>query len=322
MRRLFNRLLDSLHISGRDFAPFLLALLLAFSIWLIHNLSLRYNDYLQVSVSATSSLDGYAQKSTNKCEVIARCRARGYTVIQSKLRKKKVIEVEFSPSTLKHKGSDIFYVTSSVLQDYAHIFFGDDATVEYYVTDTLFFRFPSVNHKRVPVIPVTSLTYRSQYVGGPITLVPDSVTVYGEPYVLKNISGIQTVQLRMFDLDHSVDGMVHLEPVRGVRTSVDQVRYSVDVVRYVQMKRMVPITFTNVPSDKEFLVFPSEVEVTLKCIFPLMSDPFDNFSVVADYSSFLGSLSGKCKVEPKFMPVGVISFEADPPYVDCLVGDK
>ena len=52
MGDLYNRILKSFNISGRDLAVFLLALLLAFSIWLIHNLSLKYNDYLTASVGS------------------------------------------------------------------------------------------------------------------------------------------------------------------------------------------------------------------------------------------------------------------------------
>ena len=39
----YHRLLEKLHINGRDLAIFLLSLLLAFSIWIIHNLSLEYS---------------------------------------------------------------------------------------------------------------------------------------------------------------------------------------------------------------------------------------------------------------------------------------
>ena len=81
MKNLFHRLLSSLNIGGRDWVVLLLALLLAFSTWLIHNLSLRYNDYLRVSVVARCNIEGHADVSANKCEVIARCRTTGYKVI-------------------------------------------------------------------------------------------------------------------------------------------------------------------------------------------------------------------------------------------------
>ena len=43
-----HRLLGRLHLDGRDISVFLMSLLLAFSIWLIHNLSLNYSDTISV----------------------------------------------------------------------------------------------------------------------------------------------------------------------------------------------------------------------------------------------------------------------------------
>ena len=72
-----------MNISGRDLAVFLLALLLAFSIWLIHNLALKYNAYLDVTVQASCNIDGHSELSSDYSHVVARCRATGYNVIKS-----------------------------------------------------------------------------------------------------------------------------------------------------------------------------------------------------------------------------------------------
>ena len=72
MRDLIHKILQLLNISGRDWAVFLLALLLAFSIWLIHNLSLKYTEFMQASVEAVSNIEGHFNKSSNRSDVIAR----------------------------------------------------------------------------------------------------------------------------------------------------------------------------------------------------------------------------------------------------------
>jgi hypothetical protein len=205
MRKLYHRLLKSLNINGRDFAVLLLALLLAFSIWLLHNLSLKYNDYLSVSVVAHSNLEGYSDVSADRSEVMARCRATGYNVISSNVKgRKKVVDIEFKPSVMRHKSGETFFVTASDLQEYAHLIYGDDVTVEYFVTDTLFFRFPAQDHKKVPVHPVYSVTYRTQYMSsGGFQVEPDSVTLYGEPHRLEIIDRVYTSPIRYSDLDKS-----------------------------------------------------------------------------------------------------------------------
>ena len=47
-----HKLFGRLHVDGRDISVFLMSLLLAFSIWLIHNLSLNYSDTVSVPVVA------------------------------------------------------------------------------------------------------------------------------------------------------------------------------------------------------------------------------------------------------------------------------
>ena len=81
MRDLLHKLLKSLNFSRRDWAILLLALLLAFSVWLIHNLSLRYSDYLSVPVVAKCNIDGHAAESSDKSDIAARCRATGYNIL-------------------------------------------------------------------------------------------------------------------------------------------------------------------------------------------------------------------------------------------------
>ena len=68
LRELYRRLLDSLHIKGRDVTVFLLSLLLASSVWLLHNLSLNYSDLVSIPVTAQSNIEGHSAYSSNRSE--------------------------------------------------------------------------------------------------------------------------------------------------------------------------------------------------------------------------------------------------------------
>ena len=260
MKDLINRILKALNISGRDWAVLLLALLLAFSIWIIHNLSLKYNDYLTMPVAAKCSIDGHAALASNTCDVVARGRATGYKVLKFNAPgRRKPVTVEFSPSVMKHKEGDLYYVTSDALQEYTHLIYGSGVSIEYFASDTLFYRFPVVNSKKVPVVPVSSLTYDSQYMSdGQMEISPDSVYVYGEPHRLETISQVYTRPIRYSDLNSNVSGFVELEKVRGVSFSENQVRYGINVVRFVEMTSVVPVRCINVPADKILMVISTK----------------------------------------------------------------
>lgn len=319
MKNLLNRLLSGLNISGRDGVVLTLSLLLAFSVWMIHNLSLKYNANLKAEVVAVSNLDGYEDVSVSSAEVTARARTTGYKIIASYAKSKRPVRVEFPQTVMQYYSDDRFYITGDRLTEYSHVIFGEDVSVEHYVTDTLFFRFPKINSRKVPVVPVSLLTFRSQYMSrGPLKVEPDSVVVEGEPHLLENIERVYTAPIRYFDVSENISGVIPVEPLRGVDMQLKEAYYSMDVTRYVEIVEKLPVSVKNVPIDRTLLVFPSTVEVRFKCEFPLTD--FDGAQIKAsvDYNEFKSSLKGNCIVNVTGLPKGVITYEVEPVSVRCV----
>ena len=324
MKDFFKRIFSSFNFDGRDWAVLLLALLLAFSIWLIHNMALKYNDNLCASVVAVSNIDGHASKSINECQVTARCRATGYKHLMYGLKNRaRSIEVNFPASALKHKSGDEYYILSSDLMEYSGQIFSSGISVEYFNADTLFYRFPFENHKTIPVEAVFSLAYRQQYMSdGRVEISPDSVIVYGEPFRLESINSIKTEPIRYSDLHSDVNGTVKLEQIQGVRVSDSQISYSIDVVRFTELQTVTPIGAVNVPDGKTLSVYPSVARVSVKYEFPPVAGFTEEVSLVVDYGDFQESLSGKCRVKMIAPKEGVISYEINPPYVECIAEER
>ena len=323
MRNLIHKILKSLNINGRDRAILLPALLLAFSIWMIHNLSLKYNDYLKVYVIAKCEIPGHADISANRCEVIARCRATGYKMIRSAIKSGKSINVIFKPSDIRHKEGDMFYVISSDLIEYASHMYGADVTVDHFMTDTLFFRFPAVHNKKVPVVPVSLLTFESQYMSrGELQILPDSVVVEGEPSLLESVHQVYTTPIRHLDVSENINGLALLEQIRGIHVETQEIYYSLEVCRYVEVVKEIPVAIEGVPSDRKLMVFPSTVTVLMKCEFPLLDNNDGNLKAYVDYSDFSTSLGGNCLVKLASLPKGVISYEIDPVAVRCVEEER
>ena len=324
MRDILHRLLKALNFNRRDWVVLLLALLLAFSTWLIHNLALRYNDYLKVSVTAVCNLDGHSNVSENRSEVMARCRTTGYQVIKYNFRPHTLeTKIQFNPSVMKPLSDDTFYVTSSDLQEYSHLIFGDKVTVEYFVSDTLFFKFPQQDNKRVPVYLVHSLSFRPQYINASeFTCIPDTITIYGDKYKIDKIDKVFTTPIRHSDLYEDIQGLAPIEMIRDIRYSDTEVRYSMDVTRYVELKDTYQVQVVNVPADKKLLVYPSYIEATFKCRYPLADAAMDNVVFEVDYEDFISSLNGKCNVKPKGFTDSVLNYQIDPVAVDCVLEDR
>ena len=322
MRNLLHKILSALNLNRRDWVVFLLALLLAFSIWLIHNLSLKYNDYLSVSVVAQCNIPGHAYRSANRCEVTARCRATGYKLIRSYINRRKSHTVTFRASEMSHYEDDIYYILSSELMNNTSKIYGQGVTVEAYLSDTLFFRFPAETFKKVPVSAISSIKFKNQYMPETsLSVQPDSVFVYGEPYRLESIEAVYTKPINYSSVSEDIRGVASLEKIKGVRLSEDQVRYSMNVKRFVEISCMLPVRVAHLPSDKTMKLYPSSAQVTLRCNFPLSEDPERGLSLEVDYNDYLNSLGGKCMLHLVGASRGIISYEIDPSYVSAIVED-
>ena len=316
----YHKLLDKLHVNGRDLTVFLLSLLLAFGIWLIHNLSLNYSDIVSVQVVAVSNLEGHSKKSSNTSAIVARCRTTGFNMIRlHNSFKKKAVSIFFDKTDLHHKDGDAFYITSESLSKYVRDIYGDGISLESFTSKIVYFRFPYENHKKVPVQPVHVLSFKSQYMAtGEMKLDPDSVVVYGEPYHIDRIERVYTQTISLSNLHSGVHGVARIEDIKGIRMSDEEVNYSMDVVRYVEIQATLPLKVRNVPSDRILTVYPSKANVILRCIFPVTDDPTGKVGIYVDYRDFMNSINGRCVPRSGKLPQGVIEVITDPQIFDCV----
>lgn len=314
MRGFFNRIFKLLNIGGRDWVVFLLALLLAFSTWIIHNLSLKYSVYLKVQVFAESNIEGCEQKSISGSEIMARCRTTGWRILYHRIIDDGIVEVAFPSSVFQHEGGDTYFITSDKLHEYADQLFGQNVSVEYFVTDRVDFEFQKEVFKRVPVKAVSSLSFQDQYMASsPLVMVPDSVTVYGDHMHLDALEYVTTATIAHSSIDEDFSGMIPLTQMNGMRLSVDEVHYKMEVTRYIEVQREdVPVIVKGVPAGQKVSVEPKTVDVTLYVEFPLRADPKKDLLISASYDDLKASLSGNVMLYPSSLPLGVIKYEITP----------
>ena len=322
---ILDRIGRFLKADGKDLTIFLMSLLLAFSVWLVYNLTLNYTKVVSVPVVAHSNLDGHRQVSANTVTVLARCHTRGFDLIRldNAASEGKPIEVNILPSDLHSKGGEIFYITSSELNRYVKDIFGDKAGMEAFVTDSLFFRFPYENSKKVPVHPVYTISCEPQYMAvGGLRMTPDSVVVYGEPFHLENIDRVYTKPFSLEDLKNTAHGEVKLAEINGVRTSVESVEYVVRVQRYVELSATMQIRSRNVPKNKTMVIYPSSAKVLFRCAFPVSVEPEKDLHFYIDYNDFAGSLGGRCLAKCDDLSDEILSYTMEPEVFECVESDR
>ena len=74
--------------------------------------------------------------------------------------------------------------------------------------------------------------------------------------------------------------------------------------------------------DLAVLVVVVVLVVLVQALVVVVVAVAEDVSLVVDYNEFQESLSGKCRVKLAAPRDGVIVYEVDPPYVECIVVEK
>ena len=313
------RFLEKLHINVRDLVVFLLSLMLALGIWLVHNLTLRYSSIMNVTVTAVSNIPGRAAESSNTAVISARCRASGFKLIRNRRNEDNTIKVFFNPEEFTRGDNDSYYISSNALASYVPDIFGEDVQLESFVTQNAIFRFSAENNKKVPVSPKLITSFRPQYTAmGSIQFSPDSVMLYGDPNYLESLDRVFTRPLELKNLKNDAHGEVALDVPSGIRSSDQTVSYSLQVTRYVEVSSEIRIDVINLPADKFLSVYPSTAKVLFRCVFPLSVDPTRNVSLYIDYEEFTQSINGRCVARLSGLPSSVIDYTVEPQVFECI----
>lgn len=314
-----SRFLERMHIDVRDLVVFLLSLMLALGIWLVHNLTLRYSAIMNVTVTAVSNIQGRAAESSNTAVITARCRASGFKLLKNSRNQDKTIKVYFNPEEFTKGDNDTYYLSSNVLASYVPDIFGEDVQLESFVTQNAIFRFSAEDYKIVPVSPRLISSFRPQYTAmESIKFSPDSVILYGDPNYLESIDRVFTRPLELKNLKNDAHGEIGLDVPSGLRASEKAVSYSLPVTRYVEVSSELRIDVINLPADKFLSVYPSTAKVVFKCIFPLSVDPTRNVSLYVDYEEFTQSINGRCVARITGLPSSVIDYTVEPQIIECM----
>lgn len=303
----------------KNWLNIILCIALSAIIWLIHNLSQESNGLVSVPVLAQSNIPGRAVDASAEVLITARARSTGYMLYGLSRENTRPRTVKFASEDLVHREGDYFSISENALSKYTSAIFGEGVTVLSFTADNILFKFEPQDFKKVPVRPFVNLSYRSQYTAlGEISISPDSVLVYADARRLDMIDAVFTEPINLRDVHSSIHGPVKIETPVGARLSEDEVEYSLEVTRFVEFKRTLPVSVRGSSRRGRVAVLPSQSTVTFRCVFPLKSDPSEQVSLYVDYLDFAASIDGSCIVKVDGLPSSVISCKLDPEVCVCV----
>lgn len=312
---LFQKIRGMLHLQRHDWMALVFSLVLAAAVWMIHNLSLKYTVMLSVPVSAQcSGLDGYDSQSIESERIVARFRATGFDILRDKrYSNTNPCRVRFFPEDIHLHPTGSFYMTSRDLMDYTRDIFGESAVVEYFASDTVFFRFSPRRYKKVPVVLESTVTLDPQYqLAGPVVVDPDSILVYADPLRLEHIDAVHTERVWENAMTASKDGIVGLRSLSGVRFSQNQVKYTIPVHRCVERIFYLKVALENIPEGRAPVLSVSQVKLVANCLFPLPQGIENDLQLYVDARDAYESRGAAARIRLKNQPSWLLSYRIEP----------
>lgn len=307
---------------------FIVSLLLAFFIWLAHNLTQDYFSYRQYRVTVVTSIPGFSSVSEAQEILSVGGNAKGFDIL--KRRRSTVSEVSVRVDQKLFKADptleNTFTINARDIQEPLAEAIGTEFKVTNVPDQKMTFVFMSQSFRKVPVkMPKPRLSFAPQFMQiGEITVSPDSVLVYGNTEDIDGVQSVEAHPVTLQNLNKTTGGKVFLREMRGFRLGDSMVNYQIKVDRYVEQTVTAKVSVVNVPLGVNAMVFPSRLKVT--CRVPFASArkfSGDNILFEVDYDDIVSSKSSKAV--PKMVVSGecpVYSYETDPVLVDCIISES
>lgn len=312
---------------GNDWMVLLISLFLAFSVWFIHQMTLKYMVPMKFKVTIVTDLEGYAGESATDDVLVIRATGSGFSIVGLRRSANVASSIKLGvPGGKLHRiagETNLFEVYTRDLTEELYQALGANITINSFDTERLKFRLTPRTHKKVPVLLKSDISCKSQYmVTADLLLKPDSVAVYGDTSVLGNINQVETERVAFYGADAPLDGKVKIKPVRGGEISVNEVEYHIDVVRYIELTGEVGFSPVGVPAGVNMVMIPSSGTVRYRIPYALAGSEDDPPVFVVYYSDFVASRSGEVVPRLYSAPTNMISYELDPASVECIVIER
>lgn len=321
MLKLFDKLRAKL--SG-DISVLVFSLFLAFFMWSMQRLTLEYSWLFEYKVHLNADLMGRSNKALSHNALIVRGKTSGFYILQHRVRKwmgRDAVYMTVDPKYLHGgRGNDLFAIAGEDLRPFVQESLGADFRLEGIASDSLYFTFPRQSYKKVPVVPVWDITYEPQFTTTlPATIRPDSVLIYGESQRIIQIDSVFTKQIRRRGAKASIQGVIQLQGINGIRFSDEDIFYSVDVQRYYEGVHSVRVTILNEPIESRFVFYPREVDVTYRALYHRKNLNFSDLRITADFLD-LEQCGNKqiIKLRCDSQPAGIFNVAIEPKYIECF----
>ncbi len=298
---------------------FLMFLVCSSLIWFLNNLSETYTNNATFDLKFENIPDSLLLTKTSKKQVDVKIEATGFQFLGFNFKNK---EVKIDVSTVELlKGR--YFIPQSVYRKQIDKQLRSMTLIEI-DRDTLYFEFTRLGTKVVPVQSKLNVTLSQNHIlDGPLTIVPNEVTIKGPISILDTIDGVNTVSFDLLDITSDFSQELALyknQDSDNITYSKNTVIVHGKVIRFSEKMVDVPIKVINLPKRYAIRTFPDVVPVLCKgSLEELKELDSTGFEVVADYNSIKDNASKTINLQLLKKPENLHSAELSENQVEYIL---
>ncbi|GHT73652.1 hypothetical protein FACS189456_4330 [Bacteroidia bacterium] len=294
-------------------------LMVSATMWLVNKLSYSYQTNVNVAVWLTNSNIGELITDGERQRVRCLVQARGYDILLHKISPSQPLLIDISRYENVALSANERYLQARNFQPLILQTLGKGFEFVYLQGDTVKFKVDVLASKKVPVHPNISITCAPQYIQhGKLRFLPDSVIISGALNDIEQVNAIETLPVAMTRVDRSLQGKIatSVPKFSKIALSAKQIYYQVEILRFTEVKKHLPIVCQNLPKNVDIQLFPSSSDVS----FCLNIEQSQNFGfaptpLVVDYNDIANNLSGQLPVQLSHLPDYVLLANVKEPIV-------
>ncbi len=246
-----------------DRLVFIICILIAAVFWLLIKLSGEYTVENTLKIKFGNEPPGLRVTKMIDSTLSLSLTARGFSILRMNLfNKLKYLDVNVNKCTVEPKGNSEYAIYTQELTSSLAEKLGVSEKNILLSKAIITFDMEKTSKKKVPIVPVYSLQFNSQFdLYKNVTADPSSVVVYGPKSILDTLKSIST---NKFVREHVMSnylvnvGLLNPDP-NTLRLSISEVALNFRVEKFTESEIMIPIDLTNV--KYKIKTFPSEVKV-------------------------------------------------------------
>lgn len=270
---------------SKDILIFLLFIGVSYVFWIIMTLNDDIQQDVRVRLEIAGTPEGYTFISEPPAFLQISVRDKGTVLTNYSLGGSRTLKINYSDMTFD-ESKDRVTLSEQQLNSRLRTIFDPTTQIVSVRPDSLSFIVTDRAPNKAQVVADIEATPAGQFViSGPITVTPDTVSVYSARHLRIRPKIVRTAKISRTELKDTLCVEVRLQPEPGTRIEPSRVMLTVPVEPLIAKNRDVAIQLVHVPENDAVVLFPSRVNVSYLLPMSIYNSETNVLTVSADFAN-------------------------------------